>query len=184
MVNAIIFNLAEIISVMLIGLSFRIPFEYVMAITLLFPLCRFIFKKPMHYKSPYLCFIVTLALFTTLFLLLKIDLLVSIVLTIFNSYILTNNANIFDIFMWSGKTTQYQDIIDYIRFNPLNDRIKSFEEKLQDQDNLSYLIYKYRFKDLLTFKEISEKLKIETNRISEWLIFTTRGEKQYEEITS
>ena len=167
MANAIIFNLIEIICVMLIGLSLGIPIDNVVIITFLFPLCRFIFKNPMHYKSPYLCFLITLSLFTTLFLLLKIDLLVAIILTIFNSYILTNNANILDMFMWSGKKTQYQDIIDYIKYNPLNDKIKEFEEKLQDQDNLSYLIYKYRFKDLLTFQEISDRLDIGTNRITE-----------------
>lgn len=167
MVNATIFNLIEIICVLLIGLSLGLKIRYVVIITFLFPTCRFIFKKPIHYKSPYLCFIITLALFSTLFLLLKVDILVSIILTIFSGYILTNNANIFDIFMWSGKKTQYQDIIDYIRFNPLNSKIKEFEEKTQEQDNLSYLIYKYRFKDGLTFAEISKRLDIETNRITE-----------------
>lgn len=167
MVNAILFNLIEIICVMLIGLSLSINIKNVIIITFLFPTFRFIFKKPMHYKSPYLCFLITISLFFTLFLLLKVDLLVSIILTIFNSYILTNNANVFDIFMWSGKKTQYQDIIDYIKYNPLNSKIKEFEEKIQEQDNLSYLIYKYRFKDMLTFAEISERLDIETNRITE-----------------
>ena len=58
-------------------------------------------------------------------------------------------------------------IIDYIKYNPLNSKIKEFEDKIQEQDNLSYLIYKYRFKDMLTFAEISERLDIETNRITE-----------------
>lgn len=167
MINAILFNLIEIICVLLIGLSLGIKTKYVVMITFLFPVCRFIFKKPMHYKSPYLCFIITLALFFTLFLLLKTDLYIAIILTIFSGYILTNNANINNIFMWTGKKTQYQDIIDYIRFNPLNPKIKEFEEKIQEQDNLTYLIYKYRFKDLLTFAEISKRLDIETNRITE-----------------
>lgn len=167
MVNAILFNLTEIICVMLVGLSLNIKIKYVIIITFLFPTFRFIFKKPMHYKSPYLCFLITLSMFSTLFLLLKIDLIVSIILTIFSSYILTNNANIYDMFMWTGKKTQYQDIIDYIKYNPLNSKIKEFEDKIQEQDNLSYLIYKYRFKDMLTFAEISKRLDIETNRITE-----------------
>lgn len=167
MVNAAIFNIVEIICVILIGFSFKISINNLIVIIFLFPICRFIFKKPMHYRSPYLCFIITLALFSTLFMLLKIDLLVAIILTVFSGYILTDNANIFDVFMWSGKKTQYQDIIDYIKYNPLNEKLKEFENKLKDQDNLSYLIYKYRFKDLLTFQQISEKLDIETNRITE-----------------
>ena len=87
--------------------------------------------------------------------------------TIFTAYILSGKSDIKDMYMWTGNKTQYQDIIDYIKYNPLNSKIKEFEEKIQEQDNLSYLIYKYRFKDLLTFAEISKRLNIETNRITE-----------------
>lgn len=42
-----------------------------------------------------------------------------------------------------------------------------FEEALKNQDNLSYMIYKYRFKDKMTFEEISNRLDIDNPRISE-----------------
>jgi hypothetical protein len=42
-------------------------------------------------------------------------------------------------------------------------------EKIKKQDNLNYLIYKYRFKDNLTFAQISERLDLDNPRIAEKL---------------
>ena len=170
-IPSIIFNVIETLLLILGAYFLKLGVVNTLLIFLVFEISRFYFKMPKHYKQWQQCLVWTLiiflSLFSTLFMLLKIDLLVAIILTVFSGYILTDNANIFDVFMWSGKKTQYQDIIDYIKYNPLNTKIKEFEDKLQDQDNLSYLIYKYRFKDLLTFQQISEKLDIETNRITE-----------------
>lgn len=163
----ILFNLFEIICVYLLGMAIKIPKVMIIIIMLLFVLFRMFLGRPLHYKSPYRCFIMTLLVFLSMFIVFKINIYVSILFTIFDAFILTGKGNIEDMFMWSGKRTQYQDIIDYIKYNPLNDKIKEFEDKIKNQDNLSYLIYKYRFKDLLTFNEISDKLDIETNRITE-----------------
>ena len=163
----ILFNLFEIICVYLLGIVINIPKNIIIIIMLIFVLTRYILGKPLHYKSPYKCFIMTLLIFLSMFVIFKINIYVSILFTIFDAFILTGKGNIDDMFMWSGRKTQYQDIIDYIKYNPLNSKIKEFEEKIQEQDNLSYLIYKYRFKDMLTFAEISKRLDIETNRITE-----------------
>lgn len=163
----ILFNLFEIVCVYLLGVSISIPENIIIIIMLVFVLFRMLIGKPLHYKSPYRCFVMTLLIFLSMFVVFNVNIYVSILFTIFDAVILTGKGNINDMFMWSGKKTQYQDIIDYLKYNPLNDKIKEFEEKIQNQDNLSYLIYKYRFKDLLTFNEISEKLDIETNRITE-----------------
>ena len=165
-IKVLLFNILEIISVFLIGIGLKVNKENIITIVLLFPISRFILKKPMHYKSPYLCFIVTMAIFVSLFLLLKVDLIVSIVITLFSGFILTDNANICDMFMWSGKTTQYQDIIDYIKDNN-NSKLIEFENRISEQDTLSYLVYKYRFKNKLSFQKISDILEIETNRITD-----------------
>ena len=164
-IKVLLFNLLEIISVFIIGMGLKVNKENIIIIVLLFPIARFIFKKPMHYKSPYLCFIVTMAIFVSLFLLLNVDFIVSLVITLFSGFILTDNANICDMFMWSGRTTQYQDIIDYVNEN--NNKIEEFESRISEQDTLSYLVYKYRFKDKLSFQKISDILEIETNRITD-----------------
>lgn len=41
--------------------------------------------------------------------------------------------------------------------------------KLKNADNLTYMLYKYKFKENRTFEEISQLLDIETNRITEKL---------------
>jgi hypothetical protein len=48
-------------------------------------------------------------------------------------------------------------------------KLIEYENKLKDKDNLTYLIYKYRFKDKMTFAEISERLDLENPRIVEKL---------------
>ena len=65
------------------------------------------------------------------------------------------------MFLWDNsptKKSKYDDIEEYIKYNSLSDDLISFEDKLKDRDALLYMVYKYRFKDKLTFKEISEKL--------------------------
>lgn len=155
LLKVLLFNILEIISVFIIGVSLKIKSDYIIAVVLLFPVSRFIFKKPMHYKSPYLCYIITLAIFVSLFLILHVNIIISLIITVFSGYILTDNANICDMFMWSGRSTQYQDIIDYIKNNSGN-KLKEFEKRLSEQDTLSYLVYKYRFKDKLSFQKISD----------------------------
>lgn len=166
LLKVLLFNILEIISVFIIGISLKIKSDYIIAVVLLFPVSRFIFKKPMHYKSPYLCYIITLTIFVSLFLILHVNITISLIITVFSGYILTDNANICDMFMWSGRSTQYQDIIDYIKNNSGN-KLKEFEKRLSEQDALSYLVYKYRFKDKLSFQKISDILEIETNRITD-----------------
>ena len=103
---------------------------------------------PKHYKQWQQCLIWTLIIFTSLFVIARVDISVGMLETIFTAYILSGKANIKDLYMWSGKQTQYQDIIDYIKYNPLNSKVKEFEEKIHEQDNLSYLIYKYRITEI------------------------------------
>lgn len=164
---SLIFNIVE--TLLIIGASYllKVKWYYILTILLTFWICRFFFKQPKHYKDWKKCLIWTLLIFSSLFILIKINIFVAVLSTIFCSYVLSGKADIKDIYMWSGKETKYQDIIDYIKYNELNDNVMQFEEKIKKQDNLAFLIYKYRFKDYLTFQEISEKLDIDTQRITE-----------------
>lgn len=164
---SIIFNLVETFLLITGAYLLKLNFINTLLIFLTFQISRAYFKLPKHYKKWQKCLVWTLIIFLSLFVIARVDISVGILTTIFTAYILSGKTDIHDMYMWSGKKTQYQDIIDYIRFNPLNQKIKEFEEKTQEQDNLSYLIYKYRFKDGLTFAEISKRLDIETNRITE-----------------
>ena len=107
----------------------------------------------------------------TLFVLLKVDLVISIVFAIFAAFIMTGKSNIQDMYLWnnSGEPSKYADIIEFIKYNQFDDKLIEFEKKLKDMDSVEYLVYKYRFKDNKTFAEISELLDIENPRIVEKL---------------
>ena len=107
----------------------------------------------------------------SLFVLFKVDLVICITFAIFTAYILTGKANIQDMYLWKNydEPSKYQDIMDYIKYNELDDRLLEFETKIKHKNNLEYLIYKYRFKDAKTFSEISELLDMDNPRIVEHL---------------
>ena len=143
------FNLIEMLCILLAGKLLKISLVSSLIIMFIFVITRMTFGKALHYKSPYRCFVMTLAIFLSLFIVFKVNIYLSILISIFDGYLLTGKANIEDMFMWNGKSSKYQDIIDFVRYNP--DKLTDFEDRLQKQDNLDYLIYKYRFKENLTF---------------------------------
>jgi hypothetical protein len=108
----------------------------------------------------------------SLFLILKIDLTLSIIFTIFAAFIMTGRADINDLYLWKSadEPSKYQDIIEFVRYNELDDRLLEFERKIKDRNNLEYLIYKYKFKEGKTFNEMSELLdNMDNPRIVEHL---------------
>lgn len=132
--------------------------EIMLVIFGLFVTVRISLGGAMHYKSPYKCAIWSLLIFLSLFVLTNVGLGVSIIMAIFCAFILTTKGDIRDGFQWKGKDTNYADIEEYIKYNSMQTKLIEYEDKLKNQDNLTYLIYKYRFKDKMTFAQISERL--------------------------
>lgn len=166
---SVIFNVAEVSIIALIGTLLDLPINEMIVIFLLFAIMRMSLGGAMHYKDWYRCMVWSTLVFLSLFVLARADLIICILSTIFCAYVLTTRGNIRDIFMWKGKNSKYNDIDEFVKYNSLDTRLIEFENKIKEQDNLDYLIYKYRFKDKLTFEDISEKLDIQTNRITEKL---------------
>ena len=75
------------------------------------------------------------------------------------------------MYLWKScdEPSKYQDIIDYVKYNELDNKLLEFEYKIKERNNLEYLIYKYKFKDNRTFSEMSELLDMENPRIVEQL---------------
>lgn len=164
---SLIFNLAESVLIVLIGVLLGLELKFIALVLVLFAMIRMKLGKAIHYKDWYKCLIWSTLVFLSLFVVAKADILICIIMTIFCAYILTNKGNINDAFMWKGKNTKYADIDEFIKYQALDDKLIEFEKKIKEQDNLDYLIYKYRFKDNLTFEEIGERLDITTPRVSE-----------------
>ena len=169
--SSLIFNIAETILIVLIGVLFKLPINYILTIMLTFMISRGFFGKSLHFKTWYRCLIWSLLIMLSLFLLLKVDLVVSILFAIFSAFIMTGRSNIQDIYLWNNhnEPSKYQDIIEFIKYNAFDDKLLSFERKLKETNSVEYLIYKYRFKDNKTFKEISDLLDLDSPRIVEKL---------------
>lgn len=166
---SIIFNLAEVGVILLAGRLLQLKLEIMLMIMVIFVMIRITLGGAMHYKSPYKCAIWSLLVFLSLFTLTNVGLGVSIIMAIFCAFILTTRGDINDAFMWKGKESKYADIEEYIKYNSMETKLIEYENKLKDKDNLTYLIYKYRFKDKMTFSQMSERLDLDNPRIVEKL---------------
>ena len=167
----IVFNIIETILILLIGKLLNLPINFILIVMFTFLLSRSCFGKTMHFKTWYRCLIYSLTIMLSLFLILKVDLILSIIFTIFAAFIMTGKADINELYLWknSDEPSKYQDIIDFVKYNEFDDKLLEFEDKIKKRNNLEYLIYKYRFKDGKTFSEMSELLDMDNPRIVEQL---------------
>lgn len=170
-INDILFNMTETILILLMGKLLCLPISNIIIVMLTFMISRGFFGKSLHFKTWYRCLVWSATIMLTLFLILKVDLVVSILFAIFSAFIMTGKSNIEDMYLWKPQNeSKYRDIEEYIKYNFTNPALLNFEENLKRRDDLLFLIYKYRFKDNLTFSEISEKLNgMENPRIVESL---------------
>ena len=167
----LIFNIAETLIIFLIGIGLKLDIRLIILVMLTFIISRGFFGKSLHFKTWYRCLIWSLLIMLSLFVLLKVDLIISIMFAIFSGFIMTGKSNIKDMYLWNnhGEPSKYADIIDFIKYNSMDDRLLEFENKLKDMNSVEYLVYKYRFKEGKTFNEISELLDMENPRIVEKL---------------
>ena len=170
-ITSLLFNIAETGLILLIGKLLNLPINFVLMIMLTFMISRACFGQTMHFKTWYRCLVWSLLIMLSLFLIVKVDLAISILFAIFGALIMTGKGNINDMYLWKPQNeSKYKDIEEYIRYNLMNPTLMDFEDNLKRRDNLLFLIYKYRFKDHLTFAEISERLDgMENARIVEYL---------------
>lgn len=169
---SLLFNIAETILIYLVGVALGLPARYIILVSFTFLISRGLFGKTLHFKTWYRCVIWSSLVLFSLFVLFKIDLVISIVFAIFSAFIMTGRANIEDFYLWNNdnEPSKYQDIMEFIKYNSFDDKLIEFEKKLKDKDDLEYLIYKYKFKENRTFKEISELLNnMDSPRIVEHL---------------
>ena len=170
LIDDLLFNMMEVLLILLIGRLLNLPISNTLIVILTFIISRGCFGKTLHFKTWYRCLIWSAVILLSLFLILKIDLILSILFTIYSAFIMTGKSNINDMFLWNnnGEPSKYQDVIEYIKYNEFDDTLLEFERKLKER-NPEYLIYKYRFKDRKTFAEMSELLDMDTPRIVEHL---------------
>lgn len=114
---SIIFNLAEVLVIILAGKLLGLKLEIILIVLFSFVSVRITIGGAMHYKSPYKCAVWSLLVFLSLFVLTNVGWLVSIIMSVFCAIILTTKGDINDGLMWKGKNTKYYDIEEYIKYN-------------------------------------------------------------------
>lgn len=139
----IIFNLVETLIIFLFGITLKLELKYILMIMLTFMISRGFFGSALHFKTWYRCLIWSTFIMLSLFVLLKVDLILSIVFAIFSAFIMTGRSDLKDIYLWNNhnEPSKYQDIIEFIKYNSLDDKLLSFEKKLKDINSVEYLIY-------------------------------------------
>ena len=96
-ISSLIFNIAETILIYLIGRLLGLPINEIITIMLSFMISRGFFGNALHFKTWYRCLIWSSLILLSLFLILKVDLKVSILFTIFSAFIMTGKSNIKDM---------------------------------------------------------------------------------------
>ena len=116
LIDDLLFNITEVLLILLIGKLLNLPISNTLIVILTFIISRGCFGKTLHFKTWYRCLIWSAVILLSLFLILKIDLILSILFTIYSAFIMTGKSNINDMFLWNnnGEPSKYQDVIEYI----------------------------------------------------------------------
>lgn len=170
-IGSLIFNIIETLIIFFCGKLLGISANFIILVMVEFFFVRMLCGNAKHYNKWYRCMVWSLLVFLSLYSLSDLHIIIIIILTAFTAYITSGKADIEDIYMWknNNEPSKYQDIINFIKYHPLDDSIHEFEQKLKREDNILYLVYKYRFIENLSFKEIGGKLDLSSPRISEML---------------
>lgn len=142
------------------------------------------FADPIHAEGLNVCFVLTILFYILLFICVKvlisltnlpITIIFSILLTVLSCYVTSTLPNKMDklgkLFFGYKKhnESKYQKLIDYIKFNGLEPKLIEAEKRLQDLDSQMFILYKRKFREDKTFREITEEFDLDNPRVVEIL---------------
>lgn len=140
------------------------------------------FTDPIHAEGLNVCFVLTILFYILLFICIKglialtnlpITIVFSIILTVLSCYVTSTLPNKMDklgkLFFGYKRhdESKYKKLIDFIKFHGIDKDLLEAEERLKTLDSQMFLIYKRKFRENKTFKEISDEFEIENPRIVE-----------------
>lgn len=164
-ISTIIFNIAETILIFLVGRMLGLEINNILIVMLCFMISRGCFGKTLHFKTWYRCLVWSLLILLSLFLILKIDLRVSILFTIFSAFIMTGKSNINDMYLWSGKSSKYDALKDFVSLAPNNPIILEHEAYWMKNYPMRYEIFKLYFRENKSYSEIITLKNLPDNTI-------------------
>ena len=180
----LIANIAiNIFWVFLLGLFISKSFINTFIIIIVWSL-SLIMGKAKHYSSPLKCFLMQVAMFTSLYLSTYINIYIAVVFTIYAKFLFSGHSdiqdyepeedtksNFKDFTLWKPQNESvHQPLIEYLKFNALTDKYIEAENLLKERvDTKTYLIYKRKFIDGYSYEKIAEEFDISNPRIKECL---------------
>ena len=165
-ISSLIFNICETILILLVGIGLNLNIKEIIIVMLSFVISRGCFGNALHFKTWYRCLVFSLLILLSLFILLKVDLVISILFTIFSAFIMTGKSNINDMYLWSGKASKYDALKDLISVSPNNSIILEHEEYWRKNYPIRYDIFKYYFRENKSYQEIAEIKGFDDNSIT------------------
>ena len=162
----LIFNIVETLIIFMCGIALNLEIKYVLVIMLTFMISRGFFGKALHFKTWYRCLIWSTFIMLSLFVLLKVDLILSILFALFSAFIMTGKSNIKDMYMWTGKVSKYDALKDFVAISPNHPILLEHEEYWRRNYPIRYEIFKMYFRENKTYQEIADIKGFEDNTIT------------------
>ena len=162
----LIFNIVETLIIFMCGIALNLEIKYVLVIMLTFMISRGFFGKALHFKTWYRCLIWSTFIMLSLFVLLKVDLILSILFAIFSAFIMTGKSNIKDMYMWTGKISKYDALKDLVAISPNHPILLEHEEYWRKNYPIRYEIFKMYFRENKTYQEIADIKGFDDNTIT------------------
>ena len=162
----LIFNIVETLIIFMCGLALNLEIKYVLVIMLTFMISRGFFGKALHFKTWYRCLIWSSFIMLSLFVLLKVDLVVSVMFAIFSAFIMTGKSNIYDMYLWTGKVSKYDALKNFIAISPNHPILLEHEEYWRKNYPMRYEIFQLYFRENQTYEYIAKLKGFDDNTIT------------------
>ena len=102
----------------------------------------------------------------SLFVLLKVDLVVSVMFAIFSAFIMTGKSNIYDMYLWTGKVSKYDALKNFIAISPNHPILLEHEEYWRKNYPMRYEIFQLYFRENQTYEYIAKLKGFDDNTIT------------------
>ena len=162
----LIFNIVETLIIFMCGLTLNLEMKYIIMIMLTFMISRGCFGKALHFKTWYRCLVWSLLILLSLFVLLKVDLVISIMFAIFSAFIMTGKSNICDMYLWTGRVSKYDALKNFIAISPNHPILLEHEEYWRKNYPMRYEIFQLYFRENQTYEYIAKLKGFEDNTIT------------------
>lgn len=186
------YGMIVIISALIMAWLFELIPEYI-ALTIVYLFSRSKFEEPIHAYGLNICYVCTMLFYLLLFIALKLCnilvhdyasfiIVVSLVLlATFSTSTLPNKKEEVGKLFFGRKAEngKYADLFKLIKFEPHNKELLRYEDRLKETDLYRYYIFKYIFRDGLTWDETMDKLDIYERKELDKEIYAIYSTLQY-----